>query len=442
VRTLLDVDVSQWVPLVGGLCAGGAGGLWCGMRWRGRSSADRMRPAEQAPGRGADSPRGPGGFAATPGLGLATPTPTLATAPDPAVAEVLRVLRSSAVILDAGDAVVTASPAARALGLIRSRDLAHAELRELVRAVRRDGVTREVRLQLARGPLGPGTLTVQARVAPLSGDQVLLLVEDHTHAQRVEAVRRDFVANVSHELKTPVGGISLLAEAVLDASDDPEAVQRFAKRIRVESARLTQLVREIVDLSRLQASESLSDPVPVRVADVAREAADRVQTLAEAKGMDVLVAIDEDAVVFGDAHMLGTAVDNLLTNAVNYSGDGTRVALGVRQVDGIVEITVSDQGCGIPAADLDRIFERFYRVDPARSRATGGTGLGLAIVKHICSNHGGEVKVWSEEGQGSTFTIRLPAVGPEDSALAAVPARPPLGWEEESAAPAGGEVSR
>lgn len=432
------MDVTQWVPIVGIVCAAGAGGLWCGARWGQRSATRRDPHPESVPETGSD-PTAAAALEPLPPSSLAAP----AAAPDPAVVAVLRVLRSSAVILDAGDAVVTASPAARALGLIRARDLAHAELRELVRAVRRDGVTREIRLELARGPLGPGTLTVQARVAPLSGDQVLLLVEDHTQAQRVEAVRRDFVANVSHELKTPVGGISLLAEAVLDASDDPEAVQRFAKRIRVESARLTQLVQEIVDLSRLQASESLSDPVPVRVAEVALEAADRVHTLAEAKAMDVVVATDEDAIVFGDAHMLGTAVDNLLTNAVNYSGEGTRVALGVRQVDGIVEITVSDQGRGIPAADLDRIFERFYRVDPARSRATGGTGLGLAIVKHICSNHGGEVKVWSEEGQGSTFTIRLPAAVPDDSgpAMPAPPARPARSGTEEPA-PAGGEVSR
>lgn len=394
-RTLLVVDVTSWLPVAAAACAAGGGGWWLG-RLRGGRGAPARQPAS-------------GGLG--PVVGPQASAPAVL---DPSVAAVLKVLRSSAIILDAGDAVLTASPAARALGLIRGRDLAHVELRELVRSVRRDGVVREVRLELARGPLGGGTLAVQARVAPLSGAQVLLLVEDHTQAQRVEAVRRDFVANVSHELKTPVGGISLLAEAVLDASDDPEAVQRFAKRIRVESARLSQLVQEIVDLSRLQASESLSDPVPVRVAEVAHDAADRVHTLAEAKDMVVLVAADEDAVVFGDAYMLGTAIDNLLTNAVNYSEDGTRVALGVRQVDGIVEITVSDQGQGIPAADLDRIFERFYRVDPARSRATGGTGLGLAIVKHICSNHGGDVTVWSVEGEGSTFTIRLPAAGPEE----------------------------
>lgn len=369
--------------------------------------------------------------------GPARPEGAIGAGPEAGVADVLRVLRSSALVVDAGDAVVIASPTARALGLVRGVDLAHAELRDLARAVRADGVIREVALELARGPVGPGVLSVQARVAPLGADRVLLLVEDHTQAQRVEAVRRDFVANVSHELKTPVGGISLLAEAVSDAADDPEAVQRFAGRILVESERLSRLVQEIVDLSRLQASEALSDPRPVDVAAMAHEAADRIATVAEAKRMQVVVAVEPGVWVYGDAHMLGTAVINLLTNAVNYSDEGTRVALGVRQVDGIVEITVSDQGHGIPAAEQDRIFERFYRVDPARSRATGGTGLGLAIVKHICSNHGGEVKVWSEEGQGSTFTMRLPAAADESMLLV----RPPATPDDETSRPrAGGEV--
>lgn len=379
--------MSLWAPLVG--VAGAGVGLLVGRRWQ----------------------TGPAAARGVRGQGDRAPDATEAAVVTAGVSDVLRVLRSSALLLDAGDAVIIASPAATALGLVRGVDLVHAELRDLARAVRRDGVIREVNLELARGPLGPGTLAVAARVAPLAGDQVLLLVEDQTQAQRVEAVRRDFVANVSHELKTPVGGISLLAEAVVDASDDPEAVIRFARRICVESVRLTKLVQEIVDLSRLQAAQSLSEPHPVRVADVAHQAADRVQTLAEAKGMNVVVAAGDDVWVYGDEHMLGTAIDNLLANAVNYSEEGTRVALDVRQVDAIAEITVSDQGQGIPAADLGRIFERFYRVDPARSRATGGTGLGLAIVKHICSNHGGEVTVWSEEGQGSTFTIRLPAAG-------------------------------
>ncbi len=381
-RTLRGVDLSVWLPVtgVGAAAVGAVAGRW----W---ATVGRMGDGEES------APHRPG-----------------AAALDGArISEVLGVLRSAAVVLDAGDAVVTASHAARSLGLVRGKDLVHAPLRDLAREARRDGVSREKQLELARGHLGFGRLVVLARVAMIGDDLVLLLVDDHTQAQRVEEVRRDFVANVSHELKTPVGGISLLAEAVLDARDDPEAVSRFASRIRTESERLARLVQEIVDLSRLQSAASLSDPSLVRLAPVVNEAVDRIATVAEARDMALAVAADPEATVYGDANMLATAVVNLLTNAVNYSDPGTRVAVGVRQLDSIVEITVSDQGHGILPAEQERIFERFYRVDPARSRATGGTGLGLAIVKHICTNHGGEVTVWSAVGRGSTFTMRLPA---------------------------------
>ena len=412
-RTLLVVDLTPWLPIVGAVFLAGAGGLSLGLvlggRRRGADGAPQgTRSAGPSEPRSADAtPAGPSAASAPTRLPSRSPTSRApgapgAPVPDSAVAALLRVLRSSAILLDPGDAVLLASPTARALGLIRGRDLAHSELRDLVRAVRRSGVIREARLELARGPLGPGTLTVQARVAPLGQDQVILLVEDHTQAQRVEAVRRDFVANVSHELKTPVGGISLLAEAVLDASDDPEAVRRFAKRIRVESSRLTRLVQEIVDLSRLQTSESLSDPVPVAGR---RGGARGGRPGAHAGGGQAastsMVVADEDAVVFGDAHLLGTAVGQpphqrreLLRR--RHPG-GARCPSG--------RGTSSRSPCPTRATasrptELDRIFERFYRVDPARSRATGGTGLGLAIVKHICSNHGGDVTVWSRGGTG------------------------------------------
>jgi len=335
------------------------------------------------------------------------------TAMPEGVADVLAVLRSSGIVLDSSDTVVNNSPAAVANGLVRGSDLSQPELLALARQVRRDGVIREAELELPRGPAGRPGLVVGARVAPLGSAHVLLLVEDRSQARRLEEIRRDFVANVSHELKTPVGGLTLLAEAVLDAHDDPEAVARFARRMQVESTRLTRLVQEIVDLSRLQVAASLTDPQQVDLALAAREAVDRSRLAAEDKDVTLSLVATGDSHVWGDHELLVTAVRNLVGNAIAYSEPHTRVAVRVRatDVDGDeqVELAVTDQGQGIPAGEQQRIFERFYRVDAARSRATGGTGLGLSIVKHVAANHGGEVGVWSEPGRGSTFTMRLPA---------------------------------
>jgi two-component system sensor histidine kinase SenX3 len=274
--------------------------------------------------------------------------------------------------------------------------------------VRRDGVIREEDLELRRPPLGKGVLYARVRVAPLSPTAALVLVEDLSEAHRVDAVRRDFVANVSHELKTPVGALSLLAEAVQAASDDPEAVQRFAARMQVESQRLTNLVNDLVDLSRLQARDAVKDGDVVEIDHVVAEAVDTTKLLAGAREIEVVVGQPIGARVVGDEGQLVMALRNLLTNAIVYSPARTRVAVAARCAGDAVEITVTDQGIGIPEAEQSRIFERFYRVDPARSRVTGGTGLGLAIVKHVCVNHGGECTVWSVEGEGSTFTLRLP----------------------------------
>ncbi len=341
------------------------------------------------------------------------------------VSDVLAVLRSGAIVLDAADAVVSTSPPAVAHGLVREHDLVHDELRQLARQVRRDGVIREVELDLPKGPLGRGRFMVGARVAPLGSDYVLLLVDDRTEARRVEDVRRDFVVNVSHELKTPVGGLALLAEAVLEANDDPEAVARFAHRMQVESTRLTRLVQEIVDLSRLEIAGTLHDPELVDVGAAAAEAIEQSRLVAGSRGAEIVSSLAPGAHVFGDADLLATAIRNLIGNAINYSAPDARVAVSVRCGSRLVEIAVADQGQGIPESEQARIFERFYRVDAARSRATGGTGLGLAIVKHICANHGGEVTVWSEPGHGSTFTMRLPAAPtsqPGDSPVPGVPA--------------------
>jgi two-component system sensor histidine kinase SenX3 len=339
------------------------------------------------------------------------PLPEAPPALPDGIADVLAVLRSSGIVLDSADSVVNNSPAAVANGLVRGQDLTQPELLEVARLVRRDGVIREVELELPKGPAGRPGLVVGARVAPLGSAHVLLLVDDRSEARRLEEIRRDFVANVSHELKTPVGGLALLAEAVLDAHDDPEAVARFAQRMQVESTRLTRLVQEIVDLSRLQVAASLSEPHPVDLAQAAQEAVDRSRLAAEDKDIEIALVTAGDCSVWGDHALLVTAIRNLVGNAVAYSEPNTRVAVTVRAVSGdVVELAVTDQGQGITMADQQRIFERFYRVDAARSRTTGGTGLGLSIVKHVAANHGGEVSVWSEPGRGSTFTLRLPAM--------------------------------
>jgi two-component system sensor histidine kinase SenX3 len=243
---------------------------------------------------------------------------------------------------------------------------------------------------------------------------VALVIEDLTEATRVEAVRRDFVANVSHELKTPVGALQLLAEAIGDGADDPKAVRNFATRISREATRLGRLVQELIDLSRLQGAEPSEAPVVTPMEKAVGEALDRTRLAASAKHITVAVVTEPGPplLVLGAERQLATAVANLLENAVHYSPERTRVIVGLRRRDDVVEVSVADEGIGIAEQDLERVFERFYRADPARSRATGGTGLGLAIVKHIATNHGGEATVWSAPGKGSTFTLRLPAHGP------------------------------
>ncbi|WP_016910355.1 sensor histidine kinase [Streptomyces xiaopingdaonensis] len=332
----------------------------------------------------------------------------------PGVDTVLSVLRSSAVVLDESDSVVKASSAAYALGLVRGGKLAVEPMLGMARDTRRDGEIRQVELDLPRRGRGE-SLAVSARVAPLGSRLVLLLVEDLTDARRIEAVRRDFVANVSHELKTPVGALSLLSEAVLDAADDPEAVERFAGRMQSESTRLTNLVQELIDLSRVQNDDPLEDSEPVRVDVLVEEAIERCRQSAASKQITLAAGGAEKLYVWGNRSQLATALGNLVENAVNYSPPRTRVGIAGRRVAApggeMIELAVTDQGIGISEKDRDRIFERFYRVDPARSRATGGTGLGLAIVKHVAASHGGEVTVWSVEGEGSTFTLRLPEAG-------------------------------
>jgi two-component system sensor histidine kinase SenX3 len=338
---------------------------------------------------------------ASPPTEVTGPTANLALA-------ILDQLPTATIVLNQADEITFANGAAASTGMVKGNRLTNAELRDQARKTRRDGRIREAELDLARGEVTRGPLAVRARIVPVGGGDVVVIVDDLTESRRIEAVRRDFVANISHELKTPVGAISLLAEAVAESTDDPETVTRFVGRIQHESARLTRLVQELIDLSRLQGAEPLPEVRPVSMRMIVGEAVDRARLAAQTKQIR-LVLDDADAQVMGDEPLLVTAMGNLIDNAVAYSPENTRVAVAIRSIEDAVEVSVTDQGIGIAAGDVDRIFERFYRVDPARSRATGGTGLGLAIVKHIVTNHGGTISVWSTPGAGSTFTVRLPA---------------------------------
>ena len=330
----------------------------------------------------------------------------------PAVPEgvdaVIDALESAGVVLDPSNNVLKASTGALAFGLVWNQALVHPELVELVDRVRRDGepVTRE--MHLTRGPFGEAQIDLLVRVARLGSRFILLLADDRTESYRLEEVRRDFVANISHELKTPIGAVSLLAEALESAADEPAEIKRFAERLSIEADRLSRLTHEIIELSRLQAADALKAAELVDIDAVVSQALDRNRVAAETHRIQLVRGGDKHAEVYGDEQMLVTAVHNLIANAIQYSPDGGRVGVGVSNVDGVVEIAVTDQGVGIPESERDRVFERFFRVDSARSRNTGGTGLGLSIVKHVIQNHGGDVRVWSQPGSGSTFTIRLP----------------------------------
>lgn len=329
------------------------------------------------------------------------------TIPD-GVDQVLDVLESAGVVLDPSNNVLRASPGALAMGLVRQQSLVHPELLELAASVRRGGEPLVDEVTVARGPFGDSTMRLHVRVARLGTRFVLLLAEDRTEAHRLDEVRRDFVANISHELKTPIASVSLLAEALDQAADEPEQVRRFAGRLSVEAARLAHITSEVIELSRLQARDALRPDRLVRVDRVIAAAVDQNRVVAGGKQVEVAVRASTKAEVYGDQALLIVAVHNLIANAIAYSNPGGRVGVGAKVDGDVVEIAVTDQGIGIEADELERVFERFYRVDQARSRNTGGSGLGLSIVKHTVQNHGGDVRVWSQPGRGSTFMIRLP----------------------------------
>ncbi len=334
----------------------------------------------------------------------------------PAVSEeivrILSIIPSASLVVAPDGTVLRASSRALTLGIVNRSSVAVPDIAEIVMKVANDGSPREQVLRVRRPPLGRELLEVKVRIAPLNSGAILVLIDDLAEERRVDAVRRDFVANVSHELKTPVGALSLLAEAVLSAADDKEQVEHFAEKMQAEAKRLGNLIQDVIDLSRLQSDDPMNRAELVETDQLINRAIEEVRTLAGGLGVEIIRGGPEESVILGDRGQLLTALRNLLTNAISYSAANTSVSVTAREIEGIVEISVKDAGIGIPSHDLDRIFERFYRIDPARSRGTGGTGLGLAIVKHVCQNHGGEVIVWSEVGTGSTFTLRLPSYDP------------------------------
>lgn len=322
-------------------------------------------------------------------------------------AQVVDVIATAGVVLDAQNNVLRASPGAVQFGLVQNRRLIHGKLVQLADRARETSGAVSEDFELETG-LRRDTVWVHARAARFADTFVMLLVDDRTEAKKLEETRRDFVANVSHELKTPIGAIGLLAEALQGAQGDPEAIEKFTSSLQRESHRLANLVQELMQLSRVQSAAGLEKPQPIDLAVVVSDAVERNQVLADKRQIRLASAAEPNVVITGDYEMLTTAVRNLVENAIVYSEPGTQVGVGVKRAGEVAEITVTDSGIGIPESEQERIFERFYRVDPSRSRETGGTGLGLAIVKHVAANHRGEVKLFSQSGVGSTFTIRIP----------------------------------
>ena len=323
------------------------------------------------------------------------------------IRQVLDAMDDPAAVVDASGLVVAASPTAPWLGIERNAPLAHEGLRDLVRAAR-SGSVETADLRLTRGGMSSDSRLVAARATRVSERHTLLLVRDLSEQERLEEMRHDFIANTSHELKTPVGAVMLLAEAIEMASDDPAEVRAFAARLSGEAERLGTLTGRIMNLSRLQAAEELTSVGDVAIDEVVTSAIEAHAVQAEGVGVELARGGERGLYVRGDQQILKEAIGNLIANAIAYSPRGSHVGVGVRAVGGVVEIAVTDQGIGIAEADQQRVFERFYRADQARSRRTGGSGLGLSIVKHAVSRHGGEIRLWSQPDRGSTFTVRLP----------------------------------
>ena len=324
------------------------------------------------------------------------------------VAQLVSKLDGAVLVLDKSLNVLIASDATSRLGLWGNGRLLIPELVLIAeQAAQGKSVSRED-FEISRGPLGDATLTLTVHASPFRNRFVLLTVIDRGEYQRLDDVRREFVANVSHELKTPIASVGLLAEALVEAADEPDTVRHFAERLTKESQRLGAITREIIELSRLQAEGALAEFAPVTVETVVMNALEQNRVMAKSRKIKLATGGDLDAVIYGDAESLTVALNNLIANAVHYSPDNSQVGIGAVRRNSFIEIAVTDQGIGMTKDESERVFERFYRTDQARSRSTGGSGLGLSIVKHIVSNHGGDIRVWSSPGKGSTFTIRIP----------------------------------
>lgn len=322
------------------------------------------------------------------------------------------------VVVDESRAVVASNDRAAELGLVRQRaidDRIWTAAQHTLSTGEDGDVDLAIPREAAAGRVGVavrGYIRLLSETHPRS---VVIYLADQSEQARMEASRRDFVANVSHELKTPVAAMGVLAEALLASAGDPQAVQRFSGKLHAESQRLAEMVGELIELSRLQGAERLPDLVQVDVDSVVQEAISRHKVAADSADIDIRTDAPSGMRVLGDQPLLVTAVANLISNAIAYSPDSSSVSISRRHNGGDIEIAVTDRGIGIALVDQQRVFERFFRVDKARSRATGGTGLGLAIVKHVAANHNGSIRLWSRPGTGSTFTLTIPAYVGDDA---------------------------
>ena len=323
----------------------------------------------------------------------------------------LHAISGIALVIDEDNVVISATESVFPLSITKKGKLRQPKLEELVNKARRTKKQTRIRsksLTLKNG-LGASEIELAAQAVHLGAGYVLLIMKDETDLLSLERTRRDFVANISHELKTPIGAISLLAEAIQSAIDDPIQVKKFANSLELESARLIELVQDIIQLSKVQSADVLHHAQVIDLNEVINIAVAKTEVLAGKKDIEIKLNVEDKIKINGNQELIVTLLKNLIENAVIYSDEGRSVKVIAGIDEEVAEIVIKDKGPGIPQEELDRIFERFYRIDPSRSRNTGGTGLGLSIAKHIVQKHLGELTVESEVGVGSTFTIRIPS---------------------------------